>query len=288
MVEWLITGNRGQLGRAVERLAVGRGRSVSGTDLDTLDIADAQAVEGWVAGHRPRVVFNCAAYTAVDACEEHEEDAFLINGTAVGHLADACARHGARLIHISTDYVFDGTASVPYREDDPVNPAGAYGRTKLAGEHMAARVPNHLIVRTAWLYGVGGRNFVEAIRRQIDGDAPSLRVVADQHGCPTFCDDLAAAVIDLADGDATGIVHGVNRGSTTWYGFAVAIAQWLGADKDILPVSTEAFPRPAPRPAYSILSTDRLRQLLGRPMPEWQDALRRYLEHTTEDRPCAG
>ena len=283
MTEILITGNHGQLGRAVQRLATTRGHSVSGSDIDTLDITNAAQIEDWIGTHKPRTLFNCAAFTAVDDCEEHEALAEAINGTAVSHLAIACHRHGARLIHVSTDYVFDGTGSRPYRESDKVGPTSAYGRTKLVGEEMAAQAPLHLIVRTAWLYGLGGRNFVEAIRRQIEGGAKELRVVADQRGSPTFCDDLAAAMLDLAESDVEGVVHIVNSGETTWHGFASEIARLLGSSIPILPVGTEAYPRPAPRPAYSVLDINRLQTILGRPMPPWQDALARYMSD-----PCAG
>ena len=283
MTEILITGNSGQLGRAIERLASARGLSVSGSDIDTLDITDAAQVEDWVGLHKPSTLINCAAYTAVDDCEEHEAEAKKINGTAVRYLAASCRRHQTRLLHISTDYVFDGTASRAYRESDEVGPTSAYGRTKLLGEQMASQAPDHLIVRTAWLYGRGGRNFIEAIRRQIDGGAEELRVVADQRGCPTFCDDLATALLDLAEKDTQGIMHVVNSGETTWHGFASEIAGLLGSTIPILPVGTEAYPRPAPRPAYSVLDTGRLQTVLGRPMPTWQDALARYMADS-----CAG
>lgn len=283
MSEILITGSHGQLGKAVQRLAVLRGLSCSGSDIDTLDITDSTEVENWIGAHKPRILLNCAAFTAVDDCEKHETEAEAINGTAVGHLANACRLHDTHLIHISTDYVFSGNGERPYRETDPVGPAGAYGRTKLVGEEMAAEAPRHLIVRTAWLYGRGGRNFVEAIRRQIEGGAEELRVVADQRGCPTFCDDLATAMLDLGERDAEGIVHVVNSGETTWHGFACQIARLMGSTIPILPVGTEAYPRPAPRPAYSVLDTTRLQSLLGRDMPRWQDALARYMDPT-----CAG
>ncbi|RLE18097.1 MAG: dTDP-4-dehydrorhamnose reductase [Acidobacteria bacterium] len=278
MTEILITGNQGQLGRAVERLAAKRGLSVSGSDLDSLDITSAFQVEQWIATHQPRTVINCAAFTAVDDCETKEDEAESINGTAVGYLAEACHGCGARLIHVSTDYVFDGTKTTPYVESDPTEPTSAYGRTKLAGERLAASVPDHVIVRTAWLYGLGGRNFVEAIRRQIDGGAKELKVVADQHGCPTFCDDLATALLDLAKVEAHGIIHAVNSGDTTWHGFASEVARILGSSIPIEAVTTQAFLRPAPRPAYSVLDTTRLQTLRGRPMPTWQDALARYLQ----------
>lgn len=274
----LVTGCYGQLGRAVIATAEDRGLTVEGRDMDTLDICDAEAVRGWIDAANPRAVVNCAAYTAVDDCEEHEAEARAVNATAVGHLVEACNRRGARLVQVSTDYVFDGTATRPYLEDDPPVPASAYGRTKLLGEQEAGKAGRHLIVRTAWLYGHGGRHFVDAIRRQIDNGSNELRVVADQEGCPTFADDLAAAILDLIDAGATGIVHAVNSGRTTWHGFAVEIARRLGSDVEVVPVTSEEFPRPAARPAFSVLDTTRLQSLLGRTMPAWEDALNRYLE----------
>ncbi|NIR38414.1 MAG: dTDP-4-dehydrorhamnose reductase, partial [Actinobacteria bacterium] len=247
---------------------------------DTLDIRDPHAVDRLVTAWQPDVVVNCAAYTAVDRAEEEEEEAREINATAVGGLAAACNRVGAALVHVSTDYVFAGDASRPYREDDPVSPRSAYGRTKLQGEESARRADRHLIVRTAWLYGRGGHNFVEAIRTQIEGGSERLRVVADQTGCPTFCDDLAGAVLALVDVGARGLVHAVNSGHTTWHGFAEEIVRTLGVDLVVEPVPTSAFPRPAPRPAFSVLDTSHLTQLVGHPMPPWQDALHRYLETT--------
>jgi len=274
----LVTGSHGQLGRAVLDEASARGIAVEGRDIDTLDISDPDAVDRWISTSRPDAVINCAAYTAVDECESHEDEATAVNATAVGHLARACNEVGAKLIQVSTDYVFDGSTDRPYLEDDPVAPIGAYGRTKLLGERAAAEASRHLIVRTAWLYGHGGRHFVDAIRAQVERGANPLRVVADQHGSPTFCTDLADAVLDLAALDAVGVVHAVNRGATTWHGFAEEIVRLLGADVEVRRVTTDAFPRPAPRPAYSVLDTTRLERLLGRTMPSWQDALARYLE----------
>lgn len=274
----LVTGSSGQLGRAVLGAAAGRGLRVDGRDLDTLDITDSSAVADWVASNRPTAVVNCAAFTAVDDCETREAEARAVNAAAVGILAQACDATGTALIQVSTDYVFDGAGDRPYRENDSVAPSSAYGRTKLLGERAAARAADHLIVRTAWLYGHGGRHFVAAIRGQIDRGANPLRVVADQHGSPTFCTDLASAILDLHAVGARGVVHAVNRGGTTWHGFATEIVRQLGADVGVEPVTTEDFPRPAPRPAYSVLDTSRLERLIGRPMPTWQDALARYLE----------
>ncbi len=278
----LVTGSHGQLGRAVLDEASARGLAAEGRDIDTLDITDPDAVARWVSMSRPDAVINCAAYTAVDDCEAHESEARAVNATAVDHLARACNAVDATLIHVSTDYVFDGTADRPYRETDPVAPIGAYGRTKLLGERAAAAAIHHLIVRTAWLYGHGGRHFVDAIRGQVERGTNPLRVVGDQHGSPTFSVDLAAAMLDLAERSAVGVVHAVNRGDTTWHGFAQEIVRLLGADVEVRAVTTDEFPRPAPRPAYSVLDTTRLERLLGRPMPSWQNALARYLEAACE------
>jgi dTDP-4-dehydrorhamnose reductase len=277
MTHLLVTGVHGQLGRALKRMAVERGMTCTGYDVDTVDLRDSDAARRMVEEARPDVLFNCAAYTAVDDCEADEDNALAVNGTSVGVLADACNRVGARLIHISTDYVFSGNATTPYREDDPVAPTTAYGRTKLAGERLARRAERHLIVRTAWLYGHGGRNFVEAIRRQVEGGAPSLRVVADQVGSPTYGDDLASALLELSTREGTGVVHGTNSGATSWHGFAEEIVRLMGADIAVEKVATSEFPRPAPRPSYSVLDGSRLERMIGRAMPPWQDALSRYM-----------
>jgi dTDP-4-dehydrorhamnose reductase len=278
----LITGVHGQLGRALAAACQSRGCDFAGRDIDTLDIIDPAAVDRWIGEAQPGAVINCAAYTAVDDCETDETAALAVNGTAVGHLAAACNRVGAQLVQISTDYVFSGDGHRPYREDHPVAPINAYGRTKARGEELAQTAQHHLVLRTAWLYGRGGRNFVETIRSQIDSGARTIRVVADQRGCPTYCDDLATVILDLVGSCASGVIHAANSGETTWHGFAEAIAEILGAQLDIVPVTTAEFPRPAPRPPYSVLDTTRLAAVLDRPMPHWKDALSRYL-----GAPCA-
>jgi len=275
---WFITGAHGQLGRALAAVCAARGREHEGRDLDTLDIRDRGVVADWIVAARPAAVINCAAFTAVDDCEDAEELATAVNGTAVGHLAAACNQVGALLAQLSTDYVFAGDLDRPYREDDPVGPRSAYGRSKLRGEELARTAHRHLVVRTAWLYGHGGRNFVEAIRAQLASGAARLRVVADQSGCPTFADDLALAIADLIESGAGGTFHAVNAGDTTWHGFAAEIVRLLEATAQVEPVSTAAFPRPAARPAFSVLDTTRLRKTLGRSLPAWEDGLRRYLE----------
>jgi len=274
----LVTGSRGQLGAALLAEAARRGLAAEGHDLDTLDVTDPVAVERAVLRLRPSVIVNCAAMTDVDRCESEPDAAMRINGLAVGNLARAADLAGAVLVQVSTDYVFPGTGSRPWTEDDPVDPVNAYGRSKALGESLARTARRHLVVRTAWLFGPGGRNFVEAILRQVESGARALDVVADQRGCPTYAPDIAVAILGLLGLDATGTVHAVNAGSTTWHGFARAIAARTAPEVEVRPVPTEAFPRPARRPANSVLATDRLRRLLGRELPPWEDALDRYLE----------
>ncbi|MFZ5788485.1 MAG: dTDP-4-dehydrorhamnose reductase [Acidobacteriota bacterium] len=272
----LVTGSRGQLGRAMGRAAAARGLVFVGVDLPEFDVTDAAAVAETVALARPDVIVNCAAYTAVDAAEDDEARATEVNGTAVGHLARSADQVGALLVQVSTDYVFDGTARRRYREDDPPRPTSAYGRSKLVGEAAAAAARRHLIVRTAWLFGAG-HNFVESIVGQVAAGAASLRVVADQVGCPTYTEDLAATILALVDRGSEGVFHAVNRGEVSWHGFAEEIVMRLGAEVPVTPISTAEAARRAPRPAYGVLDTAKLESLLGAPLPPWQDALGRYL-----------
>jgi dTDP-4-dehydrorhamnose reductase len=255
---------------------VRRGHEFFGLDLPELDVTDCDAVAAAVHTILPDTIVNCAAFTAVDAAENDEEAARAVNATAVAHLAEASNEVGASLVQISTDYVFDGASSRPYREDDATGPLGAYGRTKLAGEAAAAGARGHLVVRTAWLFG-DGANFVAAIRRQLDGGARTLRVVADQTGCPTYAVDLAEAILRLGERGARGLLHVVNDGSASWCDFAREIVLLLGAAAEVEPITTAQARRPAPRPAYSVLDASRAASLLGRPLPSWQDALGRYL-----------
>jgi dTDP-4-dehydrorhamnose reductase len=278
----LITGAQGQLGRALATAAKVRGVRARGRDLDTLDIRDPDAVKRWIGSSRPSTVINCAAFTAVDDCESHPDEAMAVNGIAVGHLASACNQVGALLVQVSTDYVFDGRGQHPYAEDEPAAPLNVYGHSKLRGEELARSADRHLIVRSAWLFGHSGRNFVDTIRSRVSDGTPILKVVVDQRGCPTYCDDLAESILDLVAARAHGVVHAVNSGDTSWYGLAKEIARLLAVNVEILPVPTDEFPRPARRPAFSVLDTSRLVTLLGRPMPSWQDALRRYLEESCE------
>lgn len=274
---WLVTGAGGQLGTdLLAVLSTADGVTAAGLARSDVDITVESEVEAAVADVRPAVVCNAAAYTAVDAAEADEPTATLVNATAAGHLARACARHGARLLQVSTDYVFAGDATQPYDVDDPVGPRSAYGRSKLAGERAvrAALPGGSYVVRTAWLYGAAGGNFVRTIAR-LERDRETIEVVDDQRGSPTWSADLARGLVALGRSTAPpGVYHCTNAGDTTWYGLARAVFAELGADPDrVRPTTTDRFPRPAPRPAYSVLSSSVWLAAGLPPLPPWRDAL---------------
>jgi dTDP-4-dehydrorhamnose reductase/4-ketoreductase len=282
-MRWLVTGAGGMLGRDVVDELRRRGAQVTALDRAGLDITDAGRVAAALAGHRPDVVVNCAAYTAVDAAESDEETALRINGDGPRLLARACAAHGARLIHVSTDYVFSGEdRSTPYPEDHPPTPRTAYGRTKLAGERaVREELPEaSAIVRTAWLYGVHGRSFV---RTMIDLEArrDTVDVVDDQRGQPTWSADVAARIADLGPlvgPGLHGVFHATASGEASWYDLAREVFRLLGADPGrVRPVGSDAFPRPAPRPAYSALAHGRWREAGLEPLRDWRAALHEAL-----------
>ena len=282
-VHWLITGGGGMLAADLVRELEDRGHVAIPLSRKDLDISDAAAVAAAVAAHRPDVIVNCAAYTAVDRAEEEESIATAINGSAVEALACAANATGALLTHVSTDFVFDGTSKVPYEVNDATNPVSVYGRSKLVGEHAASHAERHLIVRTSWLFGTNGPNFVEAIRNQIRKGNPQLRVVNDQRGRPTYTPHLADALIRLSlraleDPQVNGIFHYADQGECTWFDFAKAIVEESGAPTEVLPVTTDEFPRPARRPAYSVLSTERYERVTGVPAKSWREGLEEYLE----------
>jgi len=266
----LVTGGSGQLARAVR--AAWTDHDLVVPDESVLDLGDPEAIRTVVSAVRPQVVLNLGAFTQVDLCETSPDRAMLINGTAVGWLAAACRAQGALLVQISTDYVFDGLASRPYREDDPTGPLSVYGRTKLAGEELARLAPEHLIVRSSWLYDAQGRNFY---RTMLDAAAKGrvLKVVADQRGTPTSCPALARQLrLAVAEG-WRGMVHATCSGETSWHGFAAEIFRQRGLQPTLSPCSSAEYPLPAPRPAYSVLS-GQLRGRLGTDlMPSWQEAL---------------
>lgn len=277
MTRWLITGSYGQLGTDLQKvLAATPEDFVRAVDVDVLDITDAAAVDAFVAEVDPDILVNAAAYTAVDAAEENEELAFRVNATGPAVLAASMARHGGRLVHVSTDYVFAGDGMRPYEVDDTPDPRSAYGRTKLAGE-LAVRelLPDaSCVVRTAWVYGGTGKNIVKTMVR-LQGERDTVSVVDDQRGSPTWSADLARALVELARSKAApGIYHCTGGGDTTWYEFTRAIFEELGADPDrVRPITTAEYPLPAPRPAYSVLSDAAWRAAGLSPMPNWRDAL---------------
>jgi len=286
---YVITGAGGQLGRSlVELLAPVGGRKdrlAAGYGRADLDIGDSASL-GRVFETSPDVVVNAAAFTAVDRCESEPEIARRINTIAPGELAARCAKEGARFVHVSTDYVFDGESETPYREDAATGPRSAYGRTKLEGEQrVLAANPESLVVRTSWVFGPG-KNFVEAILRQAalrrSGDAAGpLRVVADQSGAPTSAQDLAGGILDLVAAGVRGLVHLSNGGTTTWHGFAREILDQSGArDLEIDAITTAELDLPAPRPRFSRLDCSRARAL-GVVLRPWQEALAAYLETRT-------
>lgn len=267
---WLVTGAGGMLGTdVVARLdgAVAPGRG-------ELDLTDAGAVREALRRHRPEVVVNCAAWTAVDDAEAHEDAALAVNGTAVEALVAGCAEIGAKLVQVSTDYVFDGTATEPYPEDAPTAPVNAYGRTKLAGEAAVLGYERGYVVRTAWLYGAHGPSFVRTMAR-LAGERDTVEVVDDQAGQPTWTGDLADRIIALARAGApAGAYHGTSAGRTTWYGLAREVFALLGLDPArVRPTTSERFVRPAPRPAFSVLGHGRWAAAGLAPMRDWRDAL---------------
>lgn len=268
----LITGAGGMLGRDLQSVLAER--DVTALGRAQLDVTDLHAVVAASAGHD--VIINASAYTKVDDAETHEDAAYAVNATGTANLATAAARHGARYVTVSTDYVFAGDATEPYAEDAPIDPKNAYGRTKAEGERLAteAHPDGTYIVRTAWLYGEHGPNFVKTMLR-LAADRDTLSVVDDQVGQPTWTLDLARQIVALIDSDApAGAYHGTNSGQTSWYGFTREIFRQSGLDPErVHPTDSASFVRPAPRPAFSVLGHDRWAQAGLAPMRPWEEAL---------------
>ena len=270
-MRWLVTGAAGMLGQDLVGQLRARGDEVTATDRPEIDITDADAVDLAVGGHD--VIVNCAAWTAVDAAETNEAGAFAVNAIGPQQLARAARAHGVRLVQISTDYVFGGDATSPYAEHAALAPRSAYGRTKGAGEWaVRTETPDHLIVRTAWLYGAGGGCFPKTIAR-VAGERGGLEVVDDQFGQPTWTADLADLIIRLVAADApAGIYHGTSTGEASWHGFAQAVVAAAGLDPAIVRTTTsEGSARPAPRPAYSVLGHDALDAIGIAPIGPWRE-----------------
>jgi dTDP-4-dehydrorhamnose reductase len=269
---WLVVGAAGMLGQDLVAMARDAGALVTAADLPDVDITNVASVDNSLQGAKYDVVVNCAAWTAVDAAEDMEGKAFTVNAVGPANLARAAQAKGARLVQISTDYVFAGNDDGPYSEGAPINPQGAYGRTKAAGEWaVAANTDNYLIIRTAWLYGAGGPNFPKTMVR-LAGERDELTVVDDQHGQPTWTRDLAALIIRLIAADApSGIYHGTSSGSTSWNKFAEAVLESVGSTTAVKPVSSAQFAAKAPRPANSVLSHDALVAIGVEPIGDWRE-----------------
>lgn len=282
MANILVTGANGQLGSELKKIGFSPLDEVFFTDVAELDITNKEAVECYVKRNDIDTIVNCAAYTAVDRAEEEPEKAELINVKAVENLAEVASREGCLLVHVSTDYVFDGTASEPYTEKSPVNPQTVYGRTKLAGERAVKKSGClAIIIRTAWLYSEYGSNFVKTILR-LAKEKGELNVVADQVGTPTYAADLAAAIVHvLADdcvAEKTGVYHFSNEGVCSWYEFAQEIVRLGGVKCNVNAVTTADYPAKAHRPAYSALDKTKIRNIFKVKVPCWRDSLKECLQ----------
>jgi dTDP-4-dehydrorhamnose reductase len=291
MTSILLTGANGQVGEELRHTLSALG-DVTEIDRTTWDLAQPEAILSIIEDVHPTLIVNAAAYTAVDKAESEPELALLVNSKAPKILAEAATKLGAGLIHISTDYVFDGKSSSPYLENAPTNPLGEYGKSKLAGENaIRSACSNHMIIRTAWVYGVQGKgNFVKTMLR-LGAQRDELRVVTDQIGAPTWAKDLAIAIAQLApqlNSQTAGTYHYTNSGVCSWYDFAIAIfeeAEALGFPlqvQTVTPITTEEYPTPATRPPFSVLSLKKTSGLLGGPPPHWRQSLRKMLAELKE------
>ncbi|MCF6291031.1 MAG: dTDP-4-dehydrorhamnose reductase [Desulfobacterales bacterium] len=287
-----LVGGQGMLGRMVRWQAPAAAGIVS-LARSELNITDRDQVLRRMAALRPRVIINCAGYTEVDKCEFEEESARQVNGLGPGFLAEAAREIGATLVHISSDYVFDGKAGRPYREEDATGPGSAYGRSKLLGEQSVqdSGLKKYFIIRTSWLYGPGGNNFVETILR-LAREKDELKIVADQVGSPTYTRDLARGILQLLKTASAGagehspiygLYHFADTGQCSWFEFAreiIHLAAQGGMElkvRSVAPIRTEEYPRPAPRPAFSALTTDKYQRVTGADIPSWQESLKEYL-----------
>ncbi|MHB8717879.1 MAG: dTDP-4-dehydrorhamnose reductase [Candidatus Dormibacteria bacterium] len=273
----LVTGCRGQLGATLAALPTGGEQTIVGVDRQACDVTSAESVDRCLAALRPDAVINCAAWTRVDEAETNPQGAWTVNAIGPAILAAACTRRGTRLLHVSTDYVMAGDRTTPIPEDEEPSPQGEYGRSKLAGESAVREAGgDHLVVRTSWLYGRDGPNFVlTMLRLAASGTAP--RVVADQTGSPTWTGHLAPALLRLAEIAAAGTYHLSNSGSTTWHGFADAIFTAAGLRVRAQAITTAEYPTPARRPAYSVLDNAAWRRLGEKPLPAWEEGVAAYV-----------
>jgi len=280
MKQILVTGGNGQLGSEIKKLAGDyKELDLVFTDLD-LDITNQDDVKNWLEKHPVQYIINCAAYTAVDKAESDFETAMLVNGIAPGILASEALQHNARLIHISTDYVFDGTNSQPYQESDTVNPKSKYGQSKLKGEQAIMEIDSSsIIIRTSWLYSAVGSNFVKTMRKYAK-ERGKLRVVYDQTGGPTYAGDLAKVLLDIVSMPSPqgGVYHYANEGVISWYDFAQEICRLSNINCDIEAIRTNEYPLPAPRPGYSVFDKSKIKSVFGVTIPWWRESLARCIE----------
>lgn len=280
----LIIGAGGLLGQALLAALGPAGEAVPGgrSGLDLTSEEDELARR--LGAARSGLVINCVGYTGVDRAESEPQAAMAVNAAGAGRLAAACARTGKHLVHLSTDYVFDGLKETPYREDDPAEPLSAYGRSKLEGERLVQKaLPSALVVRSAWLFGHGKASFVDKVIAQAQSGGEA-KVVSDEVGCPTYAADLAGALISLARRRVPGLLHVANLGRASRFELARQAVRLAGLDPDgVLPITARELGRPAPRPAYSVLETRRFARLQGGPLPRWLDALERYLAPKREE-----
>lgn len=282
----LVTGANGQLGTSVRLASAGSPNRYIFTDVAELDITDAEAVKAFVERENVDMIINCAAYTNVDRAEDDAEFCEVLNARAAGNLAEVMAARGGRLIHISTDYVFGGnTGNTPRGEDEPANPTGVYGLTKLHGEQAIAESGvKALILRTAWLYSEYGNNFLKTMMR-LTSEKPELKVVFDQAGTPTYAGDLAEAIVDIADNGKfdgnEGIYHFSNEGVCSWYDFTMRIAEEIGTAEScaIRPCHSDEFPSKVVRPSYSVLDKTKFKRVFGRDIPYWTTSLKRCINN---------
>ncbi len=283
----LVTGSNGQLGQELQELSKRFGDyRFHFYNRSELDIADALQVTTILQETKPDYCINCAAYTAVDKAESERDLAFAINASGPAHLAAACKQTGTRFLHVSTDYVFEGSGSEPYREEDVTGPLGVYGASKLEGEAKAMEAnPDAVIIRTSWVYSIYGANFVKTMLRLMD-TKPGISVVADQWGSPTWAADLAAAIMTIISSSTwiPGVYHYSNEGRINWFQFAEEIRSYTHSACTVTPITTEQYPTPAPRPKNSLLSKDKIRQAYGLVIHPWQQSLHACLDRLAADK----
>ena len=279
----LVTGVKGQLGYDVVKELEKRGHTAIGVDIDEMDITDQEAVRRVVTRAAPEAVVHCAAYTAVDAAEDHEELCRLVNARGTEHMVNVCRDLDCKLMYISTDYVFNGQGERPWEPDDEREPLNVYGQTKYEGELAVETLEKYFIVRIAWVFGVNGKNFIKTMLN-LGKTRDSLTVVDDQIGSPTYTYDLARLLVDMVETEKYGRYHATNEGLCSWYEFACEIFKEAGIQVKVSPVSSDRYPARAKRPMNSRMDKSKLRDMGFEPMPSWQDALRRYLEVLGERR----